>query len=569
MFLKKIIVLSAVATLFSATAYAMSDLDNQITYTYDHNGFTLFLEEPFKDYDRISVTLLNADKTFEDISSAGDINSGNILDIKTFQGKEIKDGIYSCHRDELSFLPYGWYNIKLTRTGLDGTVESVVYRYPCVSDEDINNAWTAFATTTESEFAGVWERYASKFYYQNDYKEVFDNYQNLGTLYVKVRNAAFDASSQDKFSIEKDIIKCCGYALSIYAMENFSKDEANKIVDKYGLPYSELLDFNDFDALYTIFTKAKKDINSSDFGKTIKKIYAYANIQDGIVKKTVSNVATSTTNHSDILGINLSYASDKKVTVNAVAAKMDSSNAYIYYCSDTWFKEIVDRIAAENNKVMSPGGGGGGGAGGGISGHGAATTQPTEIKNETKEISFGDMDGYSWAEESINRLYKKNVLSGTGDGKFSPGNDVKREEFVAMIVRAFELKIANGNEQEFSDVDDDSWYGEYIKIASSRGIINGTGNGLFGTGSKITRQDMAVILLNVMKLNNLSIVPEKSGYADRSNVAEYAGIAVDTLSQLKIINGFVDNTFMPQGYATRAEAAVVIDRMFAYINGGY
>ena len=72
-----------------------------------------------------------------------------------------------------------------------------------------------------------------------------------------------------------------------------------------------------------------------------------------------------------------------------------------------------------------------------------------------------------------------------------------------------------------------------------------------------------------MKSLNLSIVPEKSGFADRDDVAEYAGIAVDTLSQLKIINGFDDNTFMPRGYATRAETAVVIDRMLTYINGGH
>ena len=570
MFLKKKIFALAATTIFSCTAYAQTELNDKIEYTYNQNGFTVALKDSFDAHDRISVTVLSADKTFDNITSADDINSQNILDIKTYLGSEIAESVYSYSGAELSLLPYGWYNIKLTCTGIDGKSESVVYRYPNVSADDMNNAWTAFATADGNSFADAWERYAQKLYYYDDYKEIFDNYSNLGEMYVKIRNAAFNISSSETFTLEKDVIKCCGYALSVYAVENLSKDEAEKIVDKYGLPYSDLYDYDDFDSFYSIFTKAKNDMNSADFERTIKKIYAYANIQDGSIKRTVQNIAQSLSKHADILGIDLTYAKNKNVGINAVAAKVDPSNAYVYYSDSKWFERVVDSIASENRGGSSSNVGPGDGDRGGKYPSAPVITPPTEIKTEDGEnIRFADMSGYEWANESVMRLYEKNVLSGTGEETFSPGMDVKREEFVAMIVRAFDLKIANGKEQEFSDVPADSWFCEYIKIASSQGVISGLGNGCFGTGERITRQDISVILLNVMKARNLSIVPEKSAFSDRESVADYAGIAVDTLSELKVINGFEDNTFKPYGYATRAEAAVMIDRMLTYINGGY
>ena len=66
---------------------------------------------------------------------------------------------------------------------------------------------------------------------------------------------------------------------------------------------------------------------------------------------------------------------------------------------------------------------------------------------------FGDLDGYEWAKKDIENLYQKDIVSGTGDGNFEPSREVKREEFVKMLVSALDLTLSN--DLEFTDVNKD------------------------------------------------------------------------------------------------------------------
>ena len=48
-------------------------------------------------------------------------------------------------------------------------------------------------------------------------------------------------------------------------------------------------------------------------------------------------------------------------------------------------------------------------------------------------------------------------------------------------------------------------YSKYIMAAKNEGIINGISENKFGTGSNITREDMAVIVYNILKKNGIMI----------------------------------------------------------------
>ena len=199
--------------------------------------------------------------------------------------------------------------------------------------------------------------------------------------------------------------------------------------------------------------------------------------------------------------------------------------------------------------------GGGGGFGGGNSGNIAIDPELEQQLNQPIS-TFNDVPNTHWAANSVGYLAKNNVISGVGNGLFAPDRTVTREEFVKMIVGAFNL--TGKADIAFGDVDANHWAAEYIAIAVENGIVKGVSADKFGIGSKITRQDMAVIIARVAQLKGISLEAGEAVFTDAAKIDGYAKDAVELLAGAKVINGYEDGSFKPQGSLTRAEAAKVI-----------
>lgn len=252
-------------------------------------------------------------------------------------------------------------------------------------------------------------------------------------------------------------------------------------------------------------------------------------------------------------------------------SKVDFSKSVSYkVVSEDLKTEAEYSVGVKNPKESQTSGGGKSSGGGGGGGGGAsvfAPTKPVENKPDTKddEKTFYDLDGFEWAKDYINSLSSKKVINGFGDGTFKPGNKVTREEFVKMLVTAFDLE--GDTDLKFKDVDSTHWAYEYIKKAVSAGVVNGISDTEFGINTAISRQDMAVMAYRaakkVGKLNNIE--PDKNNFSDESDIADYAKDAIAYMKSAGIINGVGENMFNPLGTATRAETAVVISKI---IDGG-
>lgn len=66
---------------------------------------------------------------------------------------------------------------------------------------------------------------------------------------------------------------------------------------------------------------------------------------------------------------------------------------------------------------------------------------------------------------------------------------------------------------------------------------------------------MTVMIMRVLKLNS-SVT--KSSFSDSSDISDWAKDAISDALSNGIISGYENNTFKPQGTATRAEAVTVI-----------
>lgn len=208
--------------------------------------------------------------------------------------------------------------------------------------------------------------------------------------------------------------------------------------------------------------------------------------------------------------------------------------------------------------VYYPGGSRGGSSSGSKSNLSGISISPPDTAKVQEQNRFDDMAGFEWALEAVNALFENNVVNGVGDNRFEPGRAVKREEFIKMIVLAFDFEIPKEQTLWFSDVPADAWAFPYICSAVSNEIITGETETLFGYGKQITREDAAVILHRVSEVKNISLSENKTDFADFELISDYARDAVSKMSGAGIINGMGEGRFMPKEAANRAQTAKLI-----------
>ena len=230
--------------------------------------------------------------------------------------------------------------------------------------------------------------------------------------------------------------------------------------------------------------------------------------------------------------------------------------------SDYITKYLDDRESSKGSGGSSGGSSGGGSSSGnrGPSIIGVPVTPPAPVlekEEENDDKLFTDIADVEWAGEAINYLAEKGVLSGKGDKIFAPSDNVKREEFVKMLVLAFDLKNEDNGDIAFSDVNSEEWYVPYIKTAYGLGIVNGISEDEFGIGSYISRQDMAVMITRAKNIELTDDMADNT-FTDAEQVSDYARQSVGYLKNTGVINGYSDGSFKPLGNVTRAETAKVL-----------
>lgn len=171
---------------------------------------------------------------------------------------------------------------------------------------------------------------------------------------------------------------------------------------------------------------------------------------------------------------------------------------------------------------------------------------------------FVDVTG--WGRDYIERLYNRGIVNGKEAQLFYPEDSITREEFVKLIVSLFyEADAASGT--SFADVSEDAWYYSYICTAQQEGIISGMGDGNFGVGQNITRQDICRLLDNLLLKLGLSPATVNDSvmtFSDSSQIASYAYDSVSRLHSYGVVSGDDRGNFNPEAQATRQEAAKMI-----------
>ncbi len=174
--------------------------------------------------------------------------------------------------------------------------------------------------------------------------------------------------------------------------------------------------------------------------------------------------------------------------------------------------------------------------------------------------SFGDVKSDDWFAGSVAWAASHEVMNGVGGGSFSPNATTSRG-MIAQLLFNLDGAVASGDTAAFSDVSADDWFAGAVTWMVDAGIAQGRGDS-FGANDAVSREQLAVMLYNYAKFKgyDVSAQGDVSAFSDADSVSDYAKDTIAWAVGTGLINGMGDGSVAPQGSATRAQVAAIVQR---------
>ena len=186
-------------------------------------------------------------------------------------------------------------------------------------------------------------------------------------------------------------------------------------------------------------------------------------------------------------------------------------------------------------------------------------TEPEEPATDISEI-FIDVAPNAWYKDAVQYAYDNGLMTGVSANEFAPEATTTRAMIVSMLARL--ENVTSAESVGFSDVSDGDWYATAVNWAATEGIVSGTGEGDFSPNAAITREQLAAMLMNyaAYKGEDVSARANLSAYSDAAAISSWANDVMQWAVAEGLISGMTTDTLQPQGSATRAQVAAILQR---------
>ena len=188
------------------------------------------------------------------------------------------------------------------------------------------------------------------------------------------------------------------------------------------------------------------------------------------------------------------------------------------------------------------------------------TIPATGVMDVTK--MFTDVS-HSWADDGIQYCVTHQLMSGIGNDLFGPKLTTTRAQIVQILYNLEGEPKVSGT-TPFTDLTQD-WYQDAVLWAYQTGVVAGTSSTTFEPDRPVTREQIAVILMEymtrVLKLERTWTPADLSIFPDAGSVSDWAKDAMADAVGLGLISGASNGgqTYLePQGSATREQVATIL-----------
>ena len=179
--------------------------------------------------------------------------------------------------------------------------------------------------------------------------------------------------------------------------------------------------------------------------------------------------------------------------------------------------------------------------------------------------AFADVPTTHWSYPYVERAYNAGIMLGTyydaqsGRRLFSPNSDISCAEWSVILARSFYA------DEVAIEPDDGSWYSRQVTVMQNHKAYEGLGD--YSLLKPLTRYQMAQMILNLLKAQNVTMPTEEQLVTTDATITDLASVpgqykqAVRSCYYLGIIMGVGDGSFAGTLPMSRAQAATVWARL--------
>ena len=193
----------------------------------------------------------------------------------------------------------------------------------------------------------------------------------------------------------------------------------------------------------------------------------------------------------------------------------------------------------------------------------AKETLPAGVYTDTKD---------NWARDAIQAMSQAGYLSGYSDNTFKPSAQITREQAAAIYGKVLQHNL---NEQEladivtkesatsYSDVEADRWSNSAIKLVSAAGVMQGTSKTAFTPSKTMNREEFVASAASLAKKLNITtpVKTEKVTFKDEDSISLDYVADINYMAKRCIVASGATENFNPKQPVTRAQAAIILNRM--------
>ena len=166
--------------------------------------------------------------------------------------------------------------------------------------------------------------------------------------------------------------------------------------------------------------------------------------------------------------------------------------------------------------------------------------------------------------DAIRAMVTRGILVGMGNNKFEPKTTISRAMVTAVFMR-ISMDQTIKSPAAFTDVKDKAWYERSVKWASTNGLIKGYEDGSFKPNKKVSYEEFAVMLDNLLKEYKMDLPKVKTvNKADFDYVNDWSRDSVVRMIELGLMKTDGNGKVQPKEEYSRADLAETLNQLIQW-----